>query len=188
MAAVGGQLDWPSLAGDTVAQAGQWVTSNGLVITALLSTADPNAERWTVISSIPSRTVDVEAQQHRERWTDWMQWANVLQFLRGYGRNAVIAATTQADTIELDHLWLLDGAASTPTSEAVASSQRAVSGTHRRAGRRTRVDRRRRGPNAGPQCAGTRGARHGRRIRSRWSPGRSDVARPARRDLTRRSR
>jgi ATP-dependent helicase YprA (DUF1998 family) len=122
-AAVGGQLNWPVPAGDAVAQAGQWVTSNGLVLTALLSTADPNAERWTVVSSIPSRTVDVEAQQHRERWTDWMQWANVLQFLRGFGRNAVIAATTQADTIELDHLWLLDGAAGTPVPEAVTSSQ-----------------------------------------------------------------
>ena len=67
-----------------------------------------------MISSIPSRAVDVEAAQHRDRWADWMQWANVLQFLRGYGRNAVIAATTQADTIDLDHLWLLDGGRPAP--------------------------------------------------------------------------
>jgi hypothetical protein len=122
-AAVAGQLDWPAPAGDAVAVAGQWVTVNGLLVTALLSTADANAERWTVVSSIPSRAVDVEAAQHRERWADWMQWANVLQFLRGYGRNAVIAATTQADMIDLDHLWLLDGGRAAPAAEpAVAPS------------------------------------------------------------------
>ena len=99
---------------------GQWTTANGLPITVFLSADDPAAERWTVVSSIPSTTLAVESEPHRRRWADWMQWANVLQFVRGYGRNAVITATTQATDIDLDHLWLLDGtgtSAAAPTAD-----------------------------------------------------------------------
>lgn len=122
--AVDGRPDWPTPGAAVVATGGQWATENGLPITVFISMDDPNAERWTVISSIPSRTVDVESPQHRDRWLDWMQWANVLQFLRGYGRNVVISATTQADSIDLDHLWMLDGTAPAESSAAGSDGER----------------------------------------------------------------
>ncbi|WP_395155595.1 DEAD/DEAH box helicase, partial [Ilumatobacter sp.] len=125
--AIGGQAPRVLQADEPKAIVGQWATANGLPITVFLSADDPAAERWTVVSSIPSTTLDVESEPHRRRWADWMQWANLLQFVRGYGRNAVITATTQATDIDIDHLWLLDGseasaAALSPVSAASPTS------------------------------------------------------------------
>ena len=107
--AVAGQLQWPpNDESPPVALGGQWTTPNGLPLTVLLSASNPNDEHWTVVASIPSTTTDVESSQHRDRWVEWLQWANLLQFLRSYGKNAVISATTEANEITLDHLWLLD--------------------------------------------------------------------------------
>jgi hypothetical protein len=127
--AIGGKAPTVGQPGDPKAFIGQWSTANGLPITVFLSADNPETERWTVVSSIPSETADVESEPHRRRWADWMQWANVLQFVRGYGRNAVITATAQATDIDIDHLWLLDGtgtSAATPETSPQAEQSAAA--------------------------------------------------------------
>jgi hypothetical protein len=67
----------------------------------------PDDERWTVISAIPDGPGDVAVEEHRRRWQDHLQWANILQFLRGDGRDAVICASSMGDEA-LEDLWIID--------------------------------------------------------------------------------
>lgn len=67
----------------------------------------PDDERWTVVSSIADGSADLADESHRRRWHDYLQWANVLQFLRRNGRDAVICASSMG-TEALDDLWIVD--------------------------------------------------------------------------------
>jgi hypothetical protein len=74
----------------------------------VLDAADPNAERWTAISVIPDGQSDLEEQAHLQRWTDWLAWANVLQFLGPPedSTGAVLAGSSRATSGDHDDLWL----------------------------------------------------------------------------------
>jgi hypothetical protein len=103
-----GGLDGPGGDSDTVAQVAVATTANGHRLVLALDTADPNAERWTAISVLPDGQGDVEAQAHLERWTDWLAWANVLQFLGEPedSTGAVIAGASRAFSGDHDDIWL----------------------------------------------------------------------------------
>jgi hypothetical protein len=91
----------------------QWTSSGDQQLTLLLDAADPNDERWKVVSTIPDTSASVASPGHHERWRDWHQWSNLLQFLHGAGSNAIICASSQADTFGYDEL---DLAGEVPTS------------------------------------------------------------------------
>ena len=109
--AVSGTIAWPAESESPAALAGQATTTNGHLLTMLLDTSNANGERWTVISSIPDSDEDVTKDGHPDRWRDWLQWSNLLQFLRGTGRQTVITATSQADDMYVDDLDLVGSAA-----------------------------------------------------------------------------
>jgi hypothetical protein len=109
-ALAGEPVNVPSASGDrdAVAQVAIATTANDHRLVLALDTADPNAERWTAISVLPDGQNNVQEQVHLGRWTDWLAWANVLQFL---GRPedstaAVIAGTSRAQSGDHDDLWL----------------------------------------------------------------------------------
>ena len=90
-----------------VVMASQFSSTNGLLLTAVLDDIDkPGEERWTLFSVLPDATKDVQSEQHHQRWHDWLQWANLLQFLGSVGseRCALIAGASQAGPMLLDPL------------------------------------------------------------------------------------
>ena len=76
-----------------------------------------DGERWTVITSLPDAATDLAAPEHRRRWQDWLQWANVLQFLRGTGRDAIVCAASSGAEAIAD-AWLADGGERTASAPA----------------------------------------------------------------------
>jgi hypothetical protein len=76
----------------------QWSTSSFLPLTCLLDTrpelGGAASERWTVLSVLDDRLPALATAEHPTRWRDWLQWANLLQFLKGPGRQAVIATAS----------------------------------------------------------------------------------------------
>jgi hypothetical protein len=80
-------------------------TQNGLWVDAVLR-PPPNDERWSVIAALPDAAEDVATDAHRARWHDWLQWANVLQFLDSHGRQALIGTTSMRDELLVDLLVL----------------------------------------------------------------------------------
>ncbi|MEZ5264708.1 MAG: hypothetical protein R2755_23655 [Acidimicrobiales bacterium] len=86
----------PGSEGRAVALAGTWTAANGLPLVGLLDLADPQAERWTCLAVLPDDDASVSSSEHRARWQDWLQWSNLLQFLRADGRQALISATSRA--------------------------------------------------------------------------------------------
>ena len=97
--------------------AAQFESQNGLRITALLDDlARTEDEDWTVFSMLPDSAADVATEQHPERWHDWHQWSNLIQFLGPIGsdRCAVIAATSQAGAFLLDPLRISRHMSSVP--------------------------------------------------------------------------
>jgi hypothetical protein len=107
---------------------GPWFVSrcrsgSSLPLTCLLDTRSDvggaNAERWTVLSVLDDRRAAFQATEHPSRWRDWLQWANILQFLEGPGRQAVIATASGGGRItieDLDGIPTQLGAAPTPIS------------------------------------------------------------------------
>jgi len=95
--------DWTDRAGAGPMVAARWTTIGGLPLVGLLDgrpeAGGPNAERWTVLAVVDDRAAAVAEPAHRARWRDWLQWANLLQFLSGE-REAVIAAVTEAALLE----------------------------------------------------------------------------------------
>lgn len=92
---------------DPAAMVFEWETTQGLPILAVLDLGGPgmsSAERWTVIACIPDGDVDVRASGHAGRWRDYLQWANLLQFLSGPGREAVITTASQGRTLDVHDL------------------------------------------------------------------------------------
>jgi len=48
-----------------------------------------------VVLALPDASIDVEdATAQRARWSDWLQWSNVVQFMKSPGRDAVIITST----------------------------------------------------------------------------------------------
>jgi hypothetical protein len=107
--AVSGVLDPPQAQQPTVALASDFVTEGGHRITCFLR-QPADGERWTVVSSIADGPAEVLADAHRRRWQDHMQWANILQFLRSDGREAVICASSMGEQA-VEDAWLADAVA-----------------------------------------------------------------------------
>jgi ATP-dependent helicase YprA (DUF1998 family) len=86
----------------------RWTSAGGLPLTCLLDTrpdvGGPSAERWTVLSVLDDRAAALQTPEHPGRWRDWLQWANVLQFLTGPGRQAVIATARGGGRVAADDL------------------------------------------------------------------------------------
>jgi ATP-dependent helicase YprA (DUF1998 family) len=108
---------------------GPWFVSRSasvggsLPLTCLLDTrpevGGASTERWTVLSVLDDRTPALQTPEHPTRWRDWLQWANVLQFLEGPGRQAVIATASGGGRIsagDLDGLPLKAGAVPAPAA------------------------------------------------------------------------
>lgn len=105
-AAVAGPLAPPSLVGEAVVLASTFVTDHGHPMHCVLR-LPADGEQWTVLSAIDDRPAAVTAAGHRSRWQDYLQWTNVLQFLRGIGREPVIGAASMGEDA-IDGMWLLD--------------------------------------------------------------------------------
>ena len=89
---------------------GVWAdTANGLGLALALDVRPgrQQAQRWTVLAALRDSTRDVTDEDHPARWHDWMQWANVLQLMQGHGRHCLITATSEADDLSFDALWLV---------------------------------------------------------------------------------
>ena len=108
---------------EAVAVASQYITSNELKITAILDTREGRVDeqRWTVLAPLPDLPAAVASEIHPRRWRDWLQWSNVLQFVRGPGRNVIISAVSTSDIEEIDDLWLSDISAAANEAEPTAS-------------------------------------------------------------------
>jgi ATP-dependent helicase YprA (DUF1998 family) len=95
-------------------------TSNGLALRSLLDVRPEvgggAAERWTVVASLDDSAVALADADHRARWHDWLQWANLLQFLQADGRQAWIGTTSLAGTLDLGEFDIVPGA-TIPTAE-----------------------------------------------------------------------
>lgn len=103
-----------------------WSTPNQQQLTMLLDANTPDDERWTVVSSIPDGDDDVAAPGHHERWRDWLQWANLLQFVNGPGRDVMMCATSQVDAVAYDELWMSTRDAGSASATTVAVPSEAV--------------------------------------------------------------
>jgi len=116
-------------AAPALANVAQWTTSSGLKFTPMLAMANPNAEAWTVFSVLADSAEDLAAgpadKSHIQRWREWLQWANVIQFLgaRHEQRAAWIAGVSDPDMAEIDDLWIMPAAAvsGAPTAQAPAA-------------------------------------------------------------------
>jgi ATP-dependent helicase YprA (DUF1998 family) len=101
-----------------VLMAAEFNTANGLRVRALLDDLGrPNEEHWTTFAVLPDSAADVDSEQHRERWHDWLQWSNLLQFLGSPGeeRCAVIAGASQAGGFLLEPLLISRHRTAMPT-------------------------------------------------------------------------
>ncbi len=100
---------------DQSAMAGEFITDRGLSVGLVLRIENLDAGQWTAIATLPDDDSSIADAGHRSRWYDWLQWSNLLQFIRSPGRDAVITAASIADEgdFELTSLaaWLARDAA-----------------------------------------------------------------------------
>ena len=93
----------------------------GLPLTALLDTrpevGGPDAERWTVLAVLDDSAAAIDDQRHQARWRDWLQWGNLLQFLRADGREAVLAVTGEAPVLDPGDLTIVPSPLTEPEPE-----------------------------------------------------------------------
>jgi replicative superfamily II helicase len=98
--------------GDLAALAFRWETLNGLPLSGLLDCAPPhlpNEERWTVVARLPDDEDTITSPSHPDRWRDWLQWANLLQFVGATGevnREAVMTSATHAQGLDVGDLMI----------------------------------------------------------------------------------
>ncbi|MGB3029253.1 MAG: hypothetical protein WBB59_03965, partial [Candidatus Microthrix parvicella] len=59
------------------------------------------------VSALPDTDRDLTDPNHRGRWRDWAQRANVIQFISGPGRHGIVSATSDADDLPLEDHWLV---------------------------------------------------------------------------------
>lgn len=97
---------------------GVHTTVHGLDIGCLLDSPFDH-ERWTVIAALADDDGAIVEPTHRKRWHDWLQWSNILQFIDGIGRQALLGAASIADEM-LEDVWLLDvlGGGTDPDDDA----------------------------------------------------------------------
>jgi hypothetical protein len=86
-------------------------TANDSPLGLLLRTADPLRQYWTAVLTIDDDSGVLDTADHRRRWHDWLQWSNLLQFLRSAGRDAVICAASEQPDSLLDGLYVTTDAA-----------------------------------------------------------------------------
>ena len=109
-AARGSKAGQPSGDGAPVALGVRSDTPNWLSLALALDTRPgrEQLQRWTVLAALPDSARDVAAEGHAARWQDWVQWANVAQLMTGSGRHALITATSEAEDLSFDLLWLVN--------------------------------------------------------------------------------
>ena len=73
--------------------------------------------------TIPDDDASLRQAEHPERWRDWAQWANLLQFVRSPGRSTVICAASEADDLPFDDVWLLDRTPASPVETPIAEAE-----------------------------------------------------------------
>ena len=71
-----------------------------------ISLDDPHVYHL-VLSNKAGADRDLTDPNHRGRWRDWAQWANVIQFISGPGRHGIVSATSDADDLPLEDHWLV---------------------------------------------------------------------------------
>jgi hypothetical protein len=110
------------------------VTANGLSLALAVDTRTgcEQLQRWTVLVALPDSARDVAAGGHAARWQDWVQWANVAQLMQWsdepHGRHALITATSEADDLSFDLLWLVNlDREDDPASDVAATDSTAAS-------------------------------------------------------------
>ncbi len=90
-------------------------TLHGLPLHVFLDTraeyADPTLmlPRSLVLSVIDDSTEGLVEPAHRQRWADWLQWANVLQFASDRYSEHVISARSEHASLDLGNLMLIPG-------------------------------------------------------------------------------
>ncbi|MDB4103741.1 DUF1998 domain-containing protein, partial [Acidimicrobiales bacterium] len=89
--AAGASFEWEDSAGFAIGAVTG--TTFELPIGVLLRLDDPKALRLTAVASLPDDAASIDDENHRSRWQDWLQWSNVLQFLNGPGREALVTTT-----------------------------------------------------------------------------------------------
>lgn len=82
-------------------------------------------EQWTVLAATDDSNEAVVSPDHRARWQEYLQWTNVLQFLRDVGREPLIVATSMGDDA-VDGAWLLDMVGVGTSDEVAAPDVAAV--------------------------------------------------------------
>ena len=100
----GGAIDGTGIGDASAALMFTWGSLQGLPLVALLDVEAPHSagdERWTVIARIDDSLEAVTQPNHRARWRDYLQWANVLQFVTSSGRAAVITSAADAKSIDV---------------------------------------------------------------------------------------
>ncbi|MBX7159500.1 MAG: DEAD/DEAH box helicase [Acidimicrobiia bacterium] len=110
-------------AGDGGVHVAVHTTAHGLALACYLDarvSGGADAERWTVVASLPDDGVAVEESGHKNRWRDWLQWANLLQFLHTDDREAVITTTTHAAELDVGDLSITPGTTSAATAAPAA--------------------------------------------------------------------
>ena len=103
--------DWIETAegkGTVAAYGARALTPGQLQLGLFLDASDVNAERWTALAVLDDSIEGVAAPEHRARWSDWLPWSNLLQFLGApeSERAAVITGASQHESLEWDDLWL----------------------------------------------------------------------------------
>ena len=101
----------------------RWVSPDGLPLTLLLDgrpeVGGPDRERWTVLAVLDDRPEALsDGERHHNRWRAWLQWANLLQFLRSGGREALIATVGEAATLDPGDLAIVPTPAEAVAAEA----------------------------------------------------------------------
>lgn len=102
---------WVELASPTepvVAIGARALTPGQLPLALFLDAADPNAERWTALAVLDDAPEGVSTAEHRARWSDWLPWSNLLQFVGDpeSERAGIVAGASQRDALEWGDVWL----------------------------------------------------------------------------------
>lgn len=108
-----GWIDPPAPVGPVVAYAARALTPEQLPLGLFLDAADPDAERWTALVVLADAPEVVSSGAHRGRWSDWLPWTNLVQFLGPpeSERAGIVAGASQCGALDWDDLWLRHRAA-----------------------------------------------------------------------------
>lgn len=86
---------------------------NGLPIDVFVDSRDEYADkilpRLLVAASVDDTVAGVSAEGHKDRWADWLQWANLLQFANGQYAEHFVAAVSEHSHLDLGNLMLVQG-------------------------------------------------------------------------------